>query len=131
MAIASASFLAVQRVFERYMAVRNKPLPYAPLLRDANNFLFGVFSGVLAVLLTVAAHKLGRFRSLDAAFCHHEPLVGNYAFLLYVFYLSKFWEFSDVMLVIANNSPVGLQFRIHHLTTPSVLWSVKLLFCVS
>jgi hypothetical protein len=36
----------------------------------------------------------------------------------YIYHLSKFYEFLDILLVCAAGSPINLHFAFHHLTTP-------------
>ncbi|KAL3439856.1 hypothetical protein BJX65DRAFT_315349 [Aspergillus insuetus] len=36
----------------------------------------------------------------------------------YIYHLSKFYEFLDILLVSAAGSPINLHFAFHHLTTP-------------
>ena len=107
-------------MLETVMAKRPRPFNVRRFQR-LNNMIIGLFSAMTFVLINVFAYRDGRFLSWDRLVCHRARPTGSYAFLWYLFYLSKLWEFIDVYLVIFNKTPVLPHFRWHHQTTPSVV----------
>ena len=118
--LASIAHLLVTTLLEQWMSQRRLQINVRRIQRY-NNLLVGMFSGTIFVLMNVYAYREGRFSSWNRLLCHRPTPRGTYAFLWYLFYLSKLWEFIDVYLVILNKTPVLGHFRWHHQTTPSVV----------
>ena len=77
-----------------------------------NNTLYGILSGVYCISFVLF---------------HQKPQSSD--LLIYIYYLSKIYEFLDIVLVIilnhAKKSDEGLSghFAIHHITTLSLVWA--------
>jgi len=86
------SWLAIDR-----RVTRNGPIPGARTLSRISNGLYSPASLLLLLLI------LDPSRDAQARYLYH---------------LSKFYEYSDVLLVRAAGGAIDLHFAIHHLTTP-------------
>lgn len=117
---ASLTHLIITWMLETWMAKRTRPFNVRRFQR-IDNTIIGLFSAMTFVLINIFAYRDGRFSSWDRLVCHRPRPTGSYAFLWYLFYLSKLWEFLDIYLVILNKTPVLSHFRWHHQTTPSVV----------
>ncbi len=95
--LAFTATLAMRRRVRRHGA-----LPAARSFATLHNRLYAAAS--LGLLLLILASAAGR------------PRVDRAARTLY--HASKFWEYLDVMGVVAGGGAVGLHFAVHHLTTP-------------
>ena len=118
--VASSAHLIITWMLETWMAKRTRPFNVRRFQR-IDNAIIGLFSAMTFVMINVFAYRDGRFSSWDQLVCHRPRPTGSYAFLWYLFYLSKLWEFLDIYLVILNKTPVLSHFRWHHQTTPSVV----------
>ena len=89
-----------------------------------------MISAWMMIALLVVGLASGRWASLDAAFCtpprrtyfaEDAPGVqrGMQGLLIYINYLSKWWEGLDIVLVsLGAAMPISWQFLLHHATTP-------------
>jgi hypothetical protein len=100
--------------FTRYM--RNRPAMKLPRFTLIHNISLGLYSGFSALLLLHEAYYAGMFDSHDSLTCN-TPITYSIVLIGYGFYLSKFWEYVDTALLIANKKPVIYLHRIHHSTT--------------
>ncbi|KAL2843709.1 hypothetical protein BJY01DRAFT_248484 [Aspergillus pseudoustus] len=81
---------------------RNGPVSWARRGMKINNTLYAILS--LSMFISITMGESQPF--IPAA---HTP---------YIYHLSKFYEFTDILLVCAAGGPISLHFGFHHLTTP-------------
>tara|TARA_R110002050_G_scaffold121138_1_gene239427 strand:+ start:51 stop:881 length:831 start_codon:yes stop_codon:yes gene_type:complete len=85
-----------------------------------------LFSLALGVMVVLSGYIENRFESLDALICH-PPNGHNHPGLLqvtmYLFYLSKFIEFTDTFLLILGGKPIIWLHLFHHSTTMSLCYA--------
>ncbi|KAK9370372.1 hypothetical protein V1509DRAFT_617570 [Lipomyces kononenkoae] len=105
----------------RYRVRTQGPFPIAAGLIKFNNSFYSVVS--LWLFYAILSSRMTASYSVDSAFWMLLPTdaVGRIAF-----HLSKFYEYCDIFLVLANGGQIGLHFAFHHLTTP-VLTYVRVL----
>jgi hypothetical protein len=92
----TAVFISSWFAIDRYVA-RNGPIPHARTLCGVNSGLYS--SGSLILLLLILTPPWEE----QARFLYH---------------ISKFYEYFDVLLVRASGGIIDLHFGLHHLTTP-------------
>ncbi|KAK9433327.1 hypothetical protein V1505DRAFT_362358 [Lipomyces doorenjongii] len=106
--------------FVRSRVLSHGPLPISSTFIKFNNRFYGAVS--LWFLFTILLSRMTM------------PYSGNTLIWLlptdadrrYAYHLSKFYEYIDILLVLANGGQVALHFGFHHLTTP-VLTYVRVL----
>lgn len=47
----------------------------------------------------------------------------NMELIIYIFYLSKYWEYVDTIFLIAGKREVIFLHWFHHMITPSICWA--------
>ncbi|KAK9371803.1 uncharacterized protein V1513DRAFT_454445 [Lipomyces chichibuensis] len=107
-------------IFVRGRVLSHGPLPMTSTLIKFNNRLYGLAS--LWFLLTILLSRMTASYS-DSSLLWLLPTDGDRR---YAYHLSKFYEYIDILLVLANGGQVALHFGFHHLTTP-VLTYVRVL----
>lgn len=95
----------------------------AAALSPRINKVYGLLSGGMVLLVLRAAggvHAVAT-TSLCEALPPPQPSVAfGLDALTLVFFASKFWEFTDVVLVSLMGVPISAHFCFHHATTPSL-----------
>lgn len=98
--------LVISYALEYYMInVRKKPFALHFLV-TFNNCMYGLANAVFSIFYLLYWQT------------YAEELV-------FLFYMSKMYEFLDLVLVVLthNEQVVGAHFRVHHITTASVVWA--------
>ncbi|KAK9360846.1 hypothetical protein V1504DRAFT_453433 [Lipomyces starkeyi] len=106
--------------FIRSRVLSHGPLPTSSTLIKFNNRFYGAVS--LWFLFTILLSRMTESYSANSLFW----LLPTDADRRYAYHLSKFYEYIDILLVLANGGQVALHFGFHHLTTP-VLTYVRVL----
>ncbi|KAK9345906.1 hypothetical protein V1522DRAFT_405707 [Lipomyces starkeyi] len=106
--------------FIRSRVLSHGPLPMSSTLIKFNNRFYGAVS--LWFLFTILLSHMTASYSANSLFW----LLPTDADRRYAYHLSKFYEYIDILLVLANGGQVALHFGFHHLTTP-VLTYVRVL----
>ncbi|KAJ0414722.1 hypothetical protein BJY00DRAFT_294609 [Aspergillus carlsbadensis] len=92
----------------------NGQISIAKPIIKLNSWIYTVLSFIM-FLLVIIVPEYPPGTSTDG-------IGGNHPFSAastrYIYHLSKFYEFLDILLVCAARSPINLHFAFHHLTTP-------------
>ena len=105
-----------------------KDRQFSPFLKTFSffhNSFMSILSLIMLVGILVGAYLNNRFSSWDAYCCSqpgNPPSVGLLPFSMYVFYLSKGFEFVDTFLLVLGKKQLIWLHKIHHLTTMSLVW---------
>jgi hypothetical protein len=116
----------------KWLRPDGKGFKWARPLAKINNMAFGVFSALLFVMALMGA----RFEPLPALNtliwpCYDGtphmlpsssslPSTDVLSMVFYAFYLSKIYEFLDIILVSCMGSSISTYFRVHHCTTLAI-----------
>ncbi|KAL2787925.1 hypothetical protein BJX66DRAFT_309900 [Aspergillus keveii] len=94
------------------------PIPSARRIIKVNSWMYTVVSfTIFLFVITVPESPTGTDTDGIAGKPNH-PFGASAAATRYIYHLSKFCEFLDILLVCAAGSPINLHFGFHHLTTP-------------
>eukprot|EP00039_Didymoeca_costata_P029935 m.27117 g.27117 ORF g.27117 m.27117 type:complete len:256 (-) comp7864_c0_seq1:88-855(-) len=116
--VITCAMFVLSSMLKAYMSSRTKAFSFASTAAMLNNFFFACVSALLFVAVAFEAQSTGSFGSLDSFLCHREnSRTSRLQFLYYAFYLSKLWEFLDILFVAMQKAPVAWQFQWHHCTT--------------
>ncbi|KIJ40294.1 hypothetical protein M422DRAFT_256848 [Sphaerobolus stellatus SS14] len=126
-----SGFFAASALLTHLYVKRNGPIPFATPLRTLNNTLYALFSFYFAIQLTLSVYSWARLASFRypsglevARSLLTETLPGRSDMRLrYIYHISKFYEFIDIILMIATGGDVGLMFGFHHMTTPYLTYA--------
>ncbi|KIJ23016.1 hypothetical protein M422DRAFT_276490 [Sphaerobolus stellatus SS14] len=122
-----SGFFAVSALLTHLYVKRNGPIPFATPLRTLNNALYASFSFYFAIQLSLSVYSWARLASFRypselevARSLLTETLPDRSDMRLrYIYHISKFYEFIDIILMIATGGNVGLMFGFHHMTAGS------------
>jgi len=90
-----------------------------------HNLWMSFLSFVMLAGVLYGGFITSRFTSLHAYTCVRPPTEvspGLLQFSMYVFYISKMFEFIDTILLILSKKKLIWLHKIHHLTTMSLVW---------
>ncbi|KAK9319837.1 ELO family [Lipomyces orientalis] len=117
----TAAFATVAVLLRRYIQSHGA-FPIAPVLIKFNSRLYAGIS--LWFFLTILFSRTTSSQSLGRGYVNW--LLPTETSRRCAYHLSKFYEYLDIFLVLANGGQVALHFTFHHLTTP-ILTYVRVL----
>mmetsp|Transcript_43259 Transcript_43259/g.84785 ORF Transcript_43259/g.84785 Transcript_43259/m.84785 type:complete len:1343 (-) Transcript_43259:236-4264(-) len=82
---------------------------------------------LMLIGLVVGGLQQNRFNSMNTFLCKRTETVqpGLVQFSMWVFYLSKMFEFIDTFLLVLSKKKLIWLHKIHHLTTMSLVWHAQ------
>ncbi|KAL3463486.1 hypothetical protein BJX64DRAFT_256827 [Aspergillus heterothallicus] len=104
--VASATWLFLH-VYVRH----NGPISVARPIIKLNSWIYSVASFLMFLIIIIRP-----IPPVDTYVGLSNGLSDDY--VCYIYHLSKFYEFIDIILVCAAGSSINLHFGFHHLTTP-------------
>eukprot|EP01125_Pyxidicula_operculata_P005918 TRINITY_DN2068_c0_g1_i2.p1 TRINITY_DN2068_c0_g1~~TRINITY_DN2068_c0_g1_i2.p1 ORF type:complete len:274 (+),score=46.02 TRINITY_DN2068_c0_g1_i2:834-1655(+) len=134
MFICSAGYLILISVLSFLMRLRGSPLPQFILkpLSMIHNFVMCAYSAYAMVGTTIVLYNNWKSAGFDplVPICDPDRIMKvDMDYWMYTFYLSKFWEYIDTVLLIFRNKPVfppsNPQYFLHvfhHSVTASIVW---------
>jgi len=104
--------------------MEEKPIPFwVRGFAFVHNMFMSVLSLVMLLGIVLGAYQKERFSSFSNYACNRTMKnVGLLPFSMYVFYLSKAFEFVDTFLLVLTKKKLIWLHKIHHLTTMSLVW---------
>jgi len=100
---------------------------HAHIAGHVSCIVYSVLSGVgfLWATMTLSSehHFDSSFSLLHTLSCKQLPNTDAVKNLLFVYYLSKIWEWNDIVLCLLRGLKLHPHFRIHHCTTLSLAWT--------
>ncbi|KAK9242301.1 hypothetical protein V1506DRAFT_547951 [Lipomyces tetrasporus] len=117
----TAAFATVAVLLHRHIQ-SHAAFPIAPVLIKFNSRFYAAIS--LWFFLTILVSRMTSSQSVGIRYVNW--LLPTETSRRYAYHLSKFYEYLDIFLVLANGGQVGLHFAFHHLTTP-ILTYVRVL----
>ena len=88
-----------------------------------HNLCLAIFSMGLCVVSLSVGYRDGLFASHDALHCR-PAISGEMVAIVYCFYVSKYWEYVDTILLIVTKKRVTWLQYLHHLSTASIVATV-------
>jgi len=114
--------------------VASRPWTLLDSAAVVHNCILVVFSMVVFVLASAHAGDAVAARGLHSFLCPPPPAPGSVSppaplhgplhFWCYVFYLSKYYEMLDTMLLVLSGKPVIALHAFHHAFMPLVMWAL-------
>ena len=87
-------------------------------IKNVHNFSLSVFSGAITILSGVEIYKQLPEYSVDTIVCTYFEPTPSLLFIVYAFYLSKYWEWLDTFFLILKDKKVSTLHYYHHSSTP-------------
>ena len=87
-------------------------------IKKIHNFSLSIFSGAITLLSGMEIYKQLPDYSLDTIVCTVYEPTPSLLFIIYAFYISKYWEWLDTMFLILKNKKVSSLHYYHHSSTP-------------
>lgn len=120
LALAHVTYASALLLLTQVMKGREKP-KWVSTVSVIHNFNMSVLSLVMLVGLILGAMWDGRFSSTTDFGCRDTP-TGVVPFWMYIFFLSKMFEFVDTFLLVLSKKKLIWLHKVHHLTTMSLVW---------
>jgi hypothetical protein len=89
------------------------PIALARPMIKPNSWVYTIISLSMCLLIITVPES-----TTDTGTIGEEHPFFSAGYIRYIYHLSKFYEFFDILLVCAAGSPINLHFAFHHLTTP-------------
>ena len=96
-------------------------LPIAPALAKINNCCYACLSGMFCMFAVYALARENFYTSIESLWCAMIP--ESVTPLFYLYFLSRYWESLDIVLVSLMGYPLNAHFVFHHNTTLFLMWS--------
>lgn len=99
----------------------------AAAVAKINNLLYAALSGAFCIWALWSLYSLGilSIMHLFLVIGPEDPYIHEgLESILHVYYLSKYWEALDLILVSLMGIPVNIHLRVHHNTTPLLAWVI-------
>lgn len=93
-------------------------IPFRRQLRKINNIALSLFSAGLCGLSAIEIYNQTDELSLHPFVCKVYQETGALYFIMYSFYLSKYWEWIDTYFIVHSSKKLTNLHYYHHMTTP-------------
>jgi hypothetical protein len=97
-------------------------IPFQKELRKLNNIALSIFSGGLCALSTLEIYNQTEDLTISSIVCKTYIETDTLYYIMYTFYLSKFWEWLDTYFIVHSNKKVTNLHYFHHMSTPSLAY---------
>ena len=87
-------------------------------IKNIHNFSLSVFSGIITYLSGVEIYNQLPDYSINTIVCKEFEQTPSLMFIVYAFYLSKYWEWIDTLFLILKDKKVSTLHYYHHSSTP-------------
>jgi hypothetical protein len=115
--ISSVALIVFGVLIRRHVGTHGRR-PIAGTILISNNYLYATASLGYCLILIVSALSAAPYN--EPSFWPFDHQVGDET-QRNIYHFSKFYEYIDVLIVLANGGDVGLHFAFHHLTVRYLL----------
>eukprot|EP00742_Colponemidia_sp_Colp-10_P005613 GILJ01006000.1.p1 GENE.GILJ01006000.1~~GILJ01006000.1.p1 ORF type:complete len:271 (+),score=26.96 GILJ01006000.1:43-813(+) len=120
-----AMFLSIVYVLQRWIKRRGKPLQIDGLFA-AHNLLLSIFSLIIMFgCLHEVFKRITQEKSTEWLFCESQGMQarGSLYFWSYLYYLSKYYELLDTILLVLRGSKLSFLHVYHHVVVLFMAWN--------
>eukprot|EP01096_Ripella_sp_DP13-Kostka_P013884 TRINITY_DN6121_c0_g1_i1.p1 TRINITY_DN6121_c0_g1~~TRINITY_DN6121_c0_g1_i1.p1 ORF type:complete len:304 (+),score=140.88 TRINITY_DN6121_c0_g1_i1:246-1157(+) len=123
--ITTALFAATIVILKKYMASNPSFNPDTKFISKVHNYILCAISFVMFVASFFYLFSKNDTGSAKGIFCNSTttPLPTELHFWLYVYYLTKFYEYLDTVILVLNRRPLIFLHVYHHMIVPFMVWT--------